>query len=224
MVLILLGVLLKALPVFTQCQTINEALNDLNVGRGVMDWIAIVEWSARAVFLLMFGLSVWSITIIVERRRFFKTWSELPSNAELESSAIASDSAASSDADPRLALLKKVKGLAPDKIDHMFTAFCNDSRKSWSKGFQVLGTLGSTTPFIGLFGTILGIIVSFRELSEGAGQMDAVMISLAEALLLTAAGLAVAIPAVIAYNVFNSKVESMLDDLETMKELYKARL
>jgi biopolymer transport protein ExbB/TolQ len=50
------------------------------------------------------------------------------------------------------------------------------------------------------------------------------MVSLAEALLLTAAGLAVAIPAVIAYNVFNSKVESMLDDLETTKELYKTNL
>ncbi|MEO0335945.1 MAG: MotA/TolQ/ExbB proton channel family protein [Pseudomonadota bacterium] len=189
-----------------------------------MDWIVVVEWSARAVFLLMLALSVWSIRIIVERRRFFKLWDNLPSNSDLENQLSSGADSASLAEDPRVAFLSRVKGLAPEKIDHMFTAFCNDSRKTWSQGFQVLGTLGSTTPFIGLFGTILGIIVSFRELSEGAGQMDAVMVSLAEALLLTAAGLAVAIPAVIAFNFFNSKVESMLDDLETTKELYKAKL
>jgi biopolymer transport protein ExbB len=188
-----------------------------------MEWIVFVEWTARAVFALMLFLSLWSISIIVERRRFFKGWSELPSNTDLQKQwSQAADTTSAQD--PRLEFLATVRGLNSDKVDHMFTAFCNDARKTWSKGFQVLGTLGSTTPFIGLFGTILGIIVSFRELSEGAGQMDAVMVSLAEALLLTAAGLAVAIPAVIAYNVFNSKVESMLDDLETTKELYKTNL
>jgi len=172
----------------------------------------------------MFVLSFWSISIIVDRKRFFQAWKDLPSNTELESQLGKAEQISNENKDPRIDLINKVKGLSSDKIDHMFTAFCNDSRKTWSQGFQVLGTLGSTTPFIGLFGTILGIIVSFRELSEGAGQMDAVMISLAEALLLTAAGLAVAIPAVIAFNIFNSKVESMLDDLETAKELYKARM
>lgn len=189
-----------------------------------MAWITIVEWLARATFLLMFVLSWWSIKIIIERRRFFKKWEELPSNSDLESQLKNINQLEDPPKDdPRLEFLTKIKNLDTKKIDNMFVAFCNESRKKWSTGFQVLGTLGSTAPFIGLFGTILGIIVAFRELSGGAGQMGAVMFALAEALLLTAAGLAVAIPAVIAFNYFNAKVDVMLDDVETLKELFKTQ-
>jgi len=69
-----------------------------------------------------------------------------------------------------------------------------------------LGTLGSTTPFVGLLGTILGIVVAFGNLSSG--QMDAqkIMLALAEALITTAVGLLVAIPAVVAFNYFGRRV------------------
>ncbi len=186
-----------------------------------MSWLVVVEWLARLIFLIIFFLSVWSLSIIFDRYRFFKPWKDLPTNKSIEEQ-ISEKKIPQSESDPRLGLLNAIQGVSPEKVDPIFTAYCNNSQKQWSQGFQVLGTLGSTTPFVGLLGTILGIIVSFGELSNSTGDMQAVMFSLAEALLLTAAGLAVAIPAVIAFNAFNSKVLGMLDDMETIKELYKA--
>jgi biopolymer transport protein ExbB/TolQ len=67
----------------------------------------------------------------------------------------------------------------------------------------VIGTIGSTAPFIGLFGTVLGIIHAFGEMGGiGAAGPAAVADGIAEALVATAAGLFVAVPAVIAYNYF----------------------
>ena len=125
--------------------------------------------------------------------------------------------------DPRMMFLNKAKSflLDKEKLDTFFIAFVNQSQKKWKDGLSVLGTLGSTTPFIGLLGTILGIIVSFGELSKGNVDMKGVMFSLAEALILTAVGLAVAIPAVIAFNYFNKKTSQMIKDIETIKELQK---
>ncbi len=74
-------------------------------------------------------------------------------------------------------------------------------------GLLFLGTLGNNAPFIGLFGTVLGIMTSFRQLgsSQGASGMDNVMGSIGEALTATAIGILVALPAVIGYNVFQKK-------------------
>lgn len=190
-----------------------------------MNWIIFVEWSARLILLGLIGLSVWSISIIIDRRKFFKEWDNLEPlidlSNKLEKGEKLSFSLNENQSDPRLSYLLKVEAAASDKFDHYFTAFINEGQKSWKKGLGVLGTLGSTTPFIGLLGTILGIIVSFGELSKGSVDMKGVMFSLAEALILTAVGLAVAIPAVIAFNIFNKKVMTMIRDIESVKELKK---
>ncbi len=71
------------------------------------------------------------------------------------------------------------------------------------KNLGVLGTIGSTAPFVGLFGTVLGIIRAFTDLAIAEGAVpSAVAEGIAEALVATAAGLFVAVPAVIAYNYF----------------------
>ncbi|HBR17932.1 MAG: hypothetical protein A3G39_09055 [Deltaproteobacteria bacterium RIFCSPLOWO2_12_FULL_43_16] len=79
----------------------------------------------------------------------------------------------------------------------------------------VLGTTGSTAPFVGLFGTVLGIIRAFHDLAiaEGAGP-SVVADGIAEALVATAAGLFVAVPAVIAYNYFTRKINSAAVEIE----------
>jgi biopolymer transport protein ExbB/TolQ len=79
----------------------------------------------------------------------------------------------------------------------------------------VLGTIGSTAPFVGLFGTVLGIIRAFHDLAvmEGAGP-SVVADGIAEALIATAAGLFVAVPAVIAYNYFTRKINSLNLEVE----------
>src|SRR5206468_1563036 len=76
------------------------------------------------------------------------------------------------------------------------------------RGLSGLATIGSTAPFVGLFGTVLGIINAFRGISEQKSTgLGAVAGGIAEALVTTAVGLFVAIPAVWMYNFFTSKVE-----------------
>jgi biopolymer transport protein ExbB len=80
---------------------------------------------------------------------------------------------------------------------------------------SIVGTLGSTAVYIGLFGTVLGIIRAFRDISvSGSGGLSVVINGISEALVCTAAGLAVAVPAVIAYNYFIKKIDNFVVDME----------
>jgi biopolymer transport protein ExbB/TolQ len=78
-----------------------------------------------------------------------------------------------------------------------------------------VATIGNTAVYIGLFGTVLGIIRAFSDIAAaGAGGMSVVIGGVAEALVCTATGLFVAIPAVIAYNYFTKRVERFVTDME----------
>jgi biopolymer transport protein ExbB len=85
----------------------------------------------------------------------------------------------------------------------------------------ILGTLGNNAPFIGLFGTVLGIIKAFADLakSQGSGGAAVVMAGISEALVATAVGLIVAIPAVISFNIFQGKVRRILGRVDAMAHL-----
>ena len=79
-----------------------------------------------------------------------------------------------------------------------------------------LATTGNTTPFIGLFGTVWGIMHSFRSIGlKGSANLAVVAPGISEALIATAAGLAVAIPAVIAFNYFNQKIRVIESELQS---------
>ena len=83
-------------------------------------------------------------------------------------------------------------------------------------GLGALATIGSTAPFIGLFGTIIGIVHAFQGIaSSGSGGVAAVSSGIAEALIATALGILVAIPAVMAFNYFVSRLESFHVEIET---------
>ena len=87
------------------------------------------------------------------------------------------------------------------------------------KYLNFLATTGTTTPFIGLFGTVWGIMNSFRSIgSAGAASLSVVAPGIAESLIATAAGLAAAIPAVIAYNYYLSMARRMIMDMEDFSE------
>ena len=82
------------------------------------------------------------------------------------------------------------------------------------RGLTWLATVGSTAPFVGLFGTVVGIINSFQGLAgDGGGGLGAVAGGISEALVATAVGLVVAIPAVMAFNAFNGRVEAYQIDM-----------
>lgn len=91
-------------------------------------------------------------------------------------------------------------------------------RKELERGMTLLGTLGNNAPFIGLLGTVIGVIVAFADLADGTNkvQMDKVMGGIAEALVATGVGLFVAIPAVVAYNVFQKKIGDVEDNLSSI--------
>src|SRR5205085_9587977 len=84
-------------------------------------------------------------------------------------------------------------------------------RLKLERNLAVLGTLGSNAPFIGLFGTVIGIIKAFHDLASAQAKGPAVVMgSLSEALVATAVGLMVAIPAVLFYNYFQRRVRGLL--------------
>jgi len=80
---------------------------------------------------------------------------------------------------------------------------------------SIVGTIGSTAVYIGLFGTVLGVIRAFRDISSsGASGINVVVGGISEALVCTAAGLCVAVPAVIAYNYFVKRIDNFVTDME----------
>jgi biopolymer transport protein ExbB/biopolymer transport protein TolQ len=101
--------------------------------------------------------------------------------------------------------------LVENAIDRSTSLTLADLRR----GLAGLATIGSTAPFVGLFGTVVGIVHAFRGMATtGSGGMAAVSGGIAEALVATALGLLVAIPAVVAFNYFASRVERFHVDIE----------
>ena len=96
-------------------------------------------------------------------------------------------------------------------IEESMNATMISARTRLDRGLTVLGTLGNNTPFIGLFGTIIGIIQAFNALAttKAAGP-EVVMASISEALVATAVGLMVAIPAVVAYNFLGRTIKKKM--------------
>jgi len=91
------------------------------------------------------------------------------------------------------------------------------------KNLWILGTIGATTPFIGLFGTVAGIMRSFKDLgidveSGGSGNTAAVMSGISEALITTAGGILVAVEAVILYNYFQTRIARLGVELRLLSE------
>ncbi len=98
--------------------------------------------------------------------------------------------------------------------------FLVGERQVLDRGLVILGTLGNNAPFIGLFGTVVGIIMAFKDLSNNpAGGPAVVMSGISEALVSTAVGLMVAIPAVIAFNAFNRMVKRHYANAEAVMKL-----
>ncbi|MES3038005.1 MAG: MotA/TolQ/ExbB proton channel family protein [Bdellovibrionota bacterium] len=104
-------------------------------------------------------------------------------------------------------------------LEEVFNTFALTEKPELERFVSFLGTIASTAPYIGLLGTVLGIMKAFNDLAQAteAGQQT-VMAGISLALVATAAGLFVAIPAVVAYNSYSKKVRSILQNLESVKE------
>lgn len=179
------------------------------------------------VLYLLVVLSIVSVTIIIGKYRFFKknsidfeSFSSELFNA-IENGGIKEvenflNSAESSECRIIRAVLRPQKNPGLSREDLLAQALFRE-RLVMEKGLSFLGTLGNNAPFIGLFGTVLGIIKAFHDLAKsGSGGPSVVMAGISEALIATAIGLLVAIPAVIAYNFFQRRIKVRLGYAEML--------
>ena len=101
----------------------------------------------------------------------------------------------------------------------MMDATAIEQRTKLEKNLSVLGTLGNISPLIGLFGTVVGIIRAFHALSvSGSAGPSVISAGIAEALISTAAGLVVAIPSVIFYNHYLRRVDTIMNEIESVSK------
>lgn len=113
----------------------------------------------------------------------------------------------------------------PEAMADAVDAELSRIRAELERGSNLLGTLGNNAPFIGLFGTVLGVIIAFHSLGASGGNANAmggVMGGIAEALVATGVGLFVALPAVVAYNLIQRKVGGIESDAAALVKLVSA--
>ncbi len=203
-------------------------LSKLFLGMSLMG----AEW----VLYLLLGLSILSVTLILERVRFYRSASlglKDFRNQIRKSTAGGKLSDATQTAQDRtqrqaegaqdlesemvFALLSHA-GASAEVLGDVAQEAVLRARLEWDKHLSILATIGSNAPFVGLFGTVLGIIKAFHNLSQQTGTgTQTVTSGLSEALVATAIGLLVAIPAVVAFNVFQRRVKSAITEAEALK-------
>lgn len=214
----------------------------------LVDWLQrlMTNFGAEWVMWLMLGLSVISVAIMLERAWFY--WSlrddvaalatELRSllrKNDLDGAKKRMEQSPSAEAAVVVAGLEEADHGAR-AADEAMKGAAALQRLKLERRLAFLGTLGNNAPFIGLFGTVIGVVMAFEALgdekvvqgaAEAAANLGApqqVMAAIAEALVATAVGLAVAIPAVAMYNVFQRQARSILANTEALSRVLLAHL
>ena len=187
-------------------------------------------WLARAVVIILGIMSAWSIGVMIDRALSFSSARKqsrefAPAVAGCLKEGKVEEAISVAEQNKRSHLAKVVEAglqefrahgmsneLAGEQIDSSRCA-CERAEAivnaELKRGLSGLATIGATAPFVGLFGTTVGIINAFQEMSTAkAAGLSAVAGGISEALVTTAFGLFVAVPAVWAYNIFTNKVEA----------------
>ncbi|MBY0385582.1 MotA/TolQ/ExbB proton channel family protein [bacterium] len=192
---------------------------------------AIAHFADQGVLYLLIALTFASLALIVERymklNKLAKQSAEQRQKLEEAMSAVKIANLEDVKLDPTslegrvmtygFEHLKQngLKGLA-----ETFDTFIKFQQPKLEKSLAFLATVGSNAPYIGLFGTVLGIMKSFHDLanSTNAGQQT-VMSGISAALIATAAGLLVAIPNIVAFNYFQKQVKAIIGSVESCKDI-----
>jgi len=177
------------------------------------------EW----VMYLLIALSILSVALMLERLVFFLRFSSsrsaelipLLSHGRLDEARARLSTLKGMEAAVALAALDAASG-GPASVEEAMACVVARERPGFERFLSFLGTLGNNAPFLGLFGTVVGIIKAFADLAVGgigggkAAGAAAVMGGISEALVATAVGIFVAIPAVIAFNAFNRWLKTIV--------------
>lgn len=109
----------------------------------------------------------------------------------------------------------KYRGVPAELLEHSLLVQMQQEQHAMESGLTMLASIGSTSPFVGLFGTVLGIMHAMHEITaSGSTSLDVVAGPIGDALVATAIGIAVAVPAVLAYNFFLRRVKQQRAGLE----------
>ena len=207
----------------------NEAListSQINDEFTLMSLFFRADLVVKLVILILFASSIFSWTIIIHKIRLFRSLKKISKQFEEEFwsgrsiKEIASTTHHLSESPIKYVFLEAVDEIEKsnkdtkknidsitDRINRIMEAAIDYQNEKLSLYFSYLATIGATTPFIGLFGTVWGIMNSFQSIAISRNTSLAVVApGIAEALFATALGLLAAIPAVIAYNIFTSQV------------------
>ena len=188
----------------------HQILQDFFIGLGV-DWVL---W-------LLVGLSLFSVALIVERWLFFLL--RRVRGDELDRLAKGKPGLDDANA-PRADSMERhvveavdaliAEGVSRDDAEAGLEIALRKARQRYERGLTFLATLGNNAPFVGLLGTVIGIMAAFFQLAnitEAAKRNQHLMTSISEALVATAMGILVAIPAVAFYNVFRKRVTASIE-------------
>jgi biopolymer transport protein ExbB/biopolymer transport protein TolQ len=185
-----------------------------------------ILFAGGPVLIGMILLSIYCVALIWERWKFFKR----STDGCVEFLAKVRAAANTGMLPDAGALARSHKGLAsavvmatlsgPSNRDERRRCAERASQRAVSeleRGISTLGTIASISPFIGLFGTVLGVMRAFKDLASAAGAGPGIVaVGISEALICTAAGLLVAIPAVAAFNHFNQRIARFEEELRWM--------
>ena len=193
------------------------------------------DFIVKSVIILLIGCSIYSWAIIIEKFRLFKKinleaeefeekfwksksaetfYNSLPTNIDNPMASLFKDSM-------QTLLKSKSKSNLSDRMVGILEVGIEKQITKIDKGFTFLATVGSTAPFIGLFGTVWGIMNSFQSIAISRNTSLAIVApGIAEALFATALGLLAAIPSVIAYNKFNSDSSAYSQKLENFSKRF----
>jgi biopolymer transport protein TolQ len=206
-----------------------------NTDFSLMSLFIRADFIVKSVILMLIGCSIYSWAIIIEKFRLFKKinlesdefeekfwksksaetfYNNLPINLENPMALLFKDSM-------QTLLKAKNKSNLNERMSSMLEINIEKQLVKIEKGFTFLATVGSTAPFIGLFGTVWGIMNSFQSSANSRNTRLAIVApGIAEALFATALGLLAAIPAVVAYNKYNNDSKKYSQKLENFSKRF----
>jgi len=195
------------------------------------------DFIVKSVIIILISASIYSWALIFEKYKLFKKIDKSTTSFEekfwkSKSAESFYNSLTNRDKDPvanifQSAMVELIKtkskssAIQSPRVERVLEISADKEIKSIEKHFTFLATVGSTAPFIGLFGTVWGIMNSFQSIAISRNTSLAIVApGIAEALFATALGLLAAIPAVIAYNKFNSDSKRYVARIENFSKRF----
>ncbi len=195
------------------------------------------DWVVKFVIILLIASSIFSWALIFDKIKLFKSINKSTEDFEkkfwkAKSAESFNNNLPSTSKDPATIIFKTAMvelirtkrqsaAVQSARVERILEIATDNELKKIEKNFTYLATIGSTAPFIGLFGTVWGIMNSFQSIAISRNTSLAIVApGIAEALFATALGLLAAIPAVVAYNKFNSDSQRYFSKIENFSKRF----